>query len=1138
MKNYKLYNNVTGWFIFLISALVYLSTIEPTTSLWDCGEFIASAYKLEVGHPPGAPFFMLIGRFFSLFAGKDVSKVAMMINLISVLASAFTIMFLFWTITHMAKRIIVKENNYTPAKTLAIIGSGLAGAMAYTFSDTFWFSAVEGEVYASSSLFTAVVFWAILKWENVADEKYADRWLVLIAYLMGLSIGVHLLNLLAIPAIALVYYFRKYKVSPAGIIIALFISAFILVFIQSGIIPHIIEFASFYELYFVNELKMPFNSGTVVFFFYLTVFIITGLIATHLEGEDAEPLYLTSFSALNFVIGSFTIGPLLTAIFIIIYFITKRNLFKTVLVFYLGIVPGLIIWYIFFEGKDKNELVKKFNHLYNLALICFTVIIIGYSSYAPIIIRSRANPPMNENTPDNVFSLLSYLNREQYGDRPLFRGQYFNAMPIRSEKGDPTYTKINGRYEITNYKNRYIYDNKYITLFPRMYSSSNEHIDTYISWSGLKEGDLYEPRMDSQGNVMRDRKGQIAYDRSMPKKAPSFFRNIAFLVKYQIGHMYFRYFMWNFVGRQNDDQGYGDALAGNWISGIPFIDRAFVGSYKNMPDDIKSNPSRNKYYFLPLLLGLIGLLYHMQKDAKNFWVVTLLFILTGVAIVAYLNQTPLQPRERDYAYAGSFYAFSIWIGIGVLGIINILNKNLRSSFLSASITVLCLLIVPGIMASENWKDHNRSGRYTARDVAYNYLNSCAPNAILFTNGDNDTFPLWYAQEVEGIRTDVRVVNLMLLNMDWYIDQMKIKAYESDPLPITLSGDKYRMGTRDVVYIIDKIEEFIDLKEIMQFVESDNERTKLKTHTGEQYSYIPTKNFKLPVDSVKVISNGTVRPEDADKIVKSINWTINARYFGKSELIVLDILANNSWDRPVYFVSTGHEGMLNLEDYLQIEGLAYRLVPIKTQPDDQISIGRIDTEILYNNLMNRFIWRGLNDPDVYLDNYHVRTLSIIRLRHRFNMLASELIKEGKPEKALEVLDKCVELTPHENVPYDMFMVSIAENYYRCRADDKANMIIDKYTDICDDYLTYYLGQNKENDRILTFMRSYFKKYFPFFLGQNKKNVSKNINEIQFYLQVLRNMLITSSLYGQVETAQRTENIFNTHYQVYLTQAQPE
>ncbi len=1112
MDNFKLYNRLTGWIIFIIAALVYLSTIEPTSSLWDCGEFIASAYKLQVGHPPGAPLYMLLGRAFSLLAGNNVEKVALMINSISALASAFTILFLFWTITHLAKNILIKENNLNSANTIAVIGSGLVGALAYTFSDTFWFSAVEAEVYATSSLFTAVVFWAILKWENVADEKYADRWLVFIAFLMGLSLGVHLLNLLAIPAIVLVYYFRKYKVTPAGIILSLLISGFILLFIQFGVIQYIVEFASRHELLFVNKYGLPYNSGVLIFLALLIIFIASGVGATHTGDSKSEVLYLVSFIALNFAIGRIIMGLIFNVIFLVIYFLTKKDLFKTIVLFYLGVIIGYLVWLIFFGEKDKNELLDRFKRVYNLILLCFAVILIGYSTYTIIIIRSLANPPMDENNPEHVFSLLPYLSREQYGERPLIRGQYFNAPPRGTKKGDPVYTQINGKYEITNYRMNYTYDKEYMTLFPRMYSRDNDHVDVYIRWSGLKERDLYEPRKDANGNIMRDRNGNILYNRAVPKKSPTFFSNLKFLFKYQIGHMYIRYFMWNFAGRQNDVQGFGDALSGNWISGIPFIDRAIVGSQKNMPDDIKNKASRNKYYFLPFLLGLFGFIYHLQKDVKNFWVVTLLFILTGVAIVFYLNQVPNQPRERDYAYAASFYAFAIWIGLGVLGIINAIKKDFKSKFINIAVVVICLLIVPVIMAMENWDDHDRSNRYTARDIAYDYLNSCAPNAILFTNGDNDTFPLWYAQEVEGIRTDIRIVNLMLLNMDWYIDQMKIRAYESEPLPISLSGDKYRMGTRDVVYINDRIDEFIDVKNIMQFVESDLIRTKIQTRSGDKYDYIPTRKFRLSVDSAKVISNGTVKPENADKIVKSIDWTVNNSYLGKSELIVLDILANNNWERPVYYVSSGHEGMLNLENYMQLEGLAYRLVPIKTVPEDRISVGRIDSEILYDNLMNNFKWAGINDTNIYFDNYHVRTFSIIRLRHRFSRLAEEFIKEGNKDKAIKVLDRCIELTPHQNVPYDMFMITVAENYYKCEEYDKANAIIEKYMHICDDFLKYYLGQN----------RNY---------------IRNNNSEIQYNLQIMRNLAVASQLYQQNELARKAESIFNIHYQTYSSKIIP-
>ncbi len=1108
MEKYRRYNNILGWLTFLIAAFVYLSTIEPTASLWDCGEFIASSYKLQVNHPPGAPFFMILSRFFSLFAGGDVSKVAMMINALSALVSAFTILFLFWTITHLSKKLVIINDDYSLPKIIAVLGSGLVGSLAYTFSDTFWFSAVEAEVYASSSFFTAIVFWAILKWENVADEKHANRWLVLIAYLMGLSIGVHLLNLLTIPAIVFVYYFRKYKVTPVGVFTALILSCIILIFFQYVIIQRIVVFASFHELFCVNKLGMPYNSGVILFFSLLMIFITSGLIATRSEGMRSEILYLLSFIALNFAIWTLTIGTIVNVIFLMIYFITKKNLVKTLVVGYTGIIPGLILWQLFLQGKGTNELREKFSHIYSLMLTCFTVIIIGYSTYTTIVIRSYANPPMDENNPENVFSLLSYLNREQYGERPLLRGIYFNAPAISTKKGEPTYIQVNGKYEKYTYKTDYEYDKRYITLFPRMFSRSSDHVDVYMQWADIREKDLFEAKIDYNGNILRDRKGNIIYDRSKPVNPPTFGQNLKFFFKYQIGHMYVRYFMWNFAGRQNDNQGHGGYLEGNWISGIPFIDQFIVGNQKHLPDDIKNNPSRNRYFLLPFLLGLFGLLYHMQKDIRNFWVVMLLFILTGLAIVVYLNQTPLQPRERDYAYAGSFYAFTIWIGLGVPGVIDLIRKHFKTIIINILVIVSCLLLVPGIMASQNWNDHDRSNRYTARDIAYNYLNTCAPNAILFTNGDNDTFPLWYIQEVEGVRPDVRIINLMLLNMDWYIDQMKLKVYKSEPLPISFTNEQYRMGTRDLVYLTKQMGGIADIKDIIEFIKSDHPDTKIRYQSGYEYDFIPTRNFRLQVDSATVVSNGTVKPADADKIVSSVDWEYKARYVGKSELIVLDILANNNWERPIYFVSTGHDGLLGLEDYLQLEGFAYRLVPIKTHSDDNITQGRIDPEIMYNNMMNKYRWGNMNHPDVYLDNFIVKTMFLLRLRYRFSRLAFEFIKQDDLVRAEEVLDRCVELTPHKNIPFDVFTPAIIESYCKCFAFEKAGKLVKEQATIVDDYLTYYYDQNDD------FIRN-------------------TDNEIRRNMQMLKNLLVICQTYELNELAQQLEVIFNAHYQSFAT-----
>ncbi len=1035
MKKFNRVNILFGWLMFIIAAYTYLSTIEPTASLWDCGEYIASSYKLQVSHPPGAPLFMILGRFFSLFA-RDSAHVAKMINSLSALASAFTILFLFWTITHLAKKFAGKnENEYSITDIIAIIGSGVVGSLAYTFSDTFWFSAVEGEVYASSSFFTALVFWIILKWENEADERYANRWIILIAYLMGLSIGVHLLNLLAIPAIVLVYYFRKYTVTPKGLIKALILALIFLGSVMYVIIPGIIWLATRFELVFVNGFGLPYNSGVLVY----GILLFTGLIAG-----------------------------------------------------------------IYYSHKNRKVLL-------NTIILSVTVIIIGYSTYAMIVIRSLANPPMDENNPENVFVLLPYINREQYGDRPLFHGQYFNARPESTKEGKATYTQINGKYKITNHKISLQYNNRFTTFFPRMYSSSEEHIQEYMNWGGIKESDVYYPKKDEKGNVVRDSQGNIVYDRSEPKKPPTFLQNLRFFFAYQVGHMYLRYFFWNFSGRQNDEQGFGGAAKGNWITGIDFLDRGRVGSIQNAPPEIVDIPSRNTFFLLPFLLGLMGLIYQLGKDKKNFWVVFLLFVLTGLAIVVYLNQTPNQPRERDYAYAGSFYAFAIWIGLGVYGIIDSLGSKLKKPITALFISLGCLLLVPGIMARENWDDHDRSGRYTTRDIAYDYLNTCAPNAILFTNGDNDTFPLWYAQEVEGIRPDVRIVNLMLLNMDWYIDQMKVKTYDSNPLPITLDSEKYLMGKRDVVYIQDILKQYVDLTQIVDFVASDDPQTKLEWQGSRTYDYIPTRKFRMPVDTALVMANGTVQEKDALRIIPDIEWDFRRSTLGKSEFIVMDILANNHWKRPVYYVATGHEGTLGLEEYMQLEGFAYRLVPIKTPFSNSLMIGRINTDIMYENLMNKFRWGRMNQPDVYLDNFHLRTLDVIRLRNRFTRLADALILEGKQQKAAEVLDRCMEVAPPDKVPYEYFIIGLADAYYRCNLPEKADTILIGYSESCDRLLGYYLSQNKNV-------------------------IEGSISQIRFQFQLLQNMMITAQSNQQLDLVRDINEKLQRNYQDFTIKAE--
>lgn len=957
MEKYSKFNIISGWIIFAIALLTYTLTLEPTSSLWDCGEFLSSAYKLEVGHPPGAPLFMIMARFFSLFAFGDVTKVAFMVNFMSGMASAFTILFLYWSVTHLLRKLVVKTNiDYNLTNFILIFGSAAVGALAYTFSDTFWFSAVEAEVYASSSFFTAIVFWAILKWENEADQKYANRWLILIAYLMGLSIGVHLLNLLAIPAIVFVYYYKKYPVTNIGLLYATLVGVSILVVVQYGIIPGVVSLAAKFDLFFVNTLQMPLNSGVLVYALLLVAALIFGLYYTH----------------------------------------------------------------------------KHQKHLANTAMLMFTVIIIGYSSFTMIVVRSQADPPMNENSPDNVFSLLSYLNREQYGNRPLFYGQYYNAPAIGKEY---SYTHVvdkqAGRYKKIRQTNpEYQYDPQFMTLLPRMYSYQSSHKVGYQHWGSINTPD---------------------------DKPPKFADNLEFMLRYQIGHMYLRYFMWNFVGRQNDSQGHGGILKGNWISGIPFIDNIFVGNQKQLPDDHKNEPTRNTYFFLPFLLGFLGILFMLKNAKKDLWVLTLLFLFTGLAIVFYTNQPPYQPRERDYVYAGSFYVFAMWISFGVMQLFSFLNNVINQKRASVIIAVtLSLMFVPALMAYQNWDDHDRSGRYTTRAYAKNYLESCEPNAIIFTFGDNDTFPLWYAQEVEEIRTDVRVVNLSLLGTDWYINQMRKKAYTSNPVPFGMPPDKYEQGKRDILFVYERINQHSNLKDVMNFIASDNPQTKLAAGTEDEMDYVPTKMFKISVDSAKVLANGTVKPEMAHLIQKEIKWEIKKEMLTKSDMMVLDLIANNNWERPIYFaISIGEENFYGLENYFRHEGFAYRLVPYSQKAPDG-TYGHIDSDLLYHKLMNTFTWGRFNADDVWIGEFDKRVLRINNVREIYNKLALTLILENKKQKALEVLDRMMSEFPTDKLPMEAEILKVVENYFKAGANDKAIALAKHVQAYANNQLDYYLS----------------------------------------------------------------------------------
>jgi len=1025
MKNYQKLNNIFGWFTFAIAAMVYILTSEPTTSFWDCGEYIATSYKLMVGHPPGAPLFQLMGRFFSLFAFNDVTHVARMVNTMSALASGFTLLFLFLSITLFAKKIALKYGEMTEGKMYAILGSGLVGALAYTFTDSFWFSAVEGEVYATSSFFTAVVFWAMLKWEVVADKTTSVKWIILIAYLIGLSIGVHLLNLLTVPAMVFIFYFKKYKPTVKGIIFTFIISVALLGGILYVIIPWIVKFAGKFELFFVNSIGLPFNSGTIIYF---------------------------------------------------------------------ALIIGLILWGIYYTQKKKKLVL-------NTIVLCFTFLLIGYSSFLMLVIRSNANTPINENSPKNAIGLLSYLNREQYGETPLFYGPYYNAPMTDAEDGNPIYTKNEktGKYVITNnkYGTEPVYDPRYCTVFPRMWSQDSDlgHPQAYRTWAGI-------PKNKPESYI------------------PTVGDNLSYLFSYQIGHMYVRYFMWNFVGRQNDLQGMGGPTEGNWISGIKWIDEMRLGPQENIPESMK-NKATNKFYFLPFLLGLIGLYFHINKYSKDAFIVGLLFLFTGIAILFYLNQPPNQPRERDYAYAASFYAFAIWIGIGVMAIYNFITKlkvaqKIKQSYVAIITTAVCLLLVPAVLAKDGWNDHDRSNRYTARDFASDYLNSCAPNAILFTNGDNDTFPLWYAQEVEGIRTDIRVVNLSLLNTDWYIDQMKSKVYKSDPVPFSMTLEQFRDGSnRDFVYYYEDTtlvskNKFEDLKNIIQFIASDDPSTKYSIQRGKHnvdVATFPTKNFSIPVVTVKVLKNGTLTKDLAKNVVSKVQWTLNRNGVNKNYLMVLDLLATFNWDRPIYFAtSSGPSTFLGLQKYFQLEGLAFRLVPANLPPNDY-GDGYINTAIMYDNMMNKFKFGNINNPNNYFDEE--TNLSMARnLRNSFARLALALVKEGKKDSALKVLDRSLEVIPESTVSLNEYSLMLPDAYYKAGATDKANKIVS--------------GMIANYEKILAY-------YFSF-TGNNAKMVEE---KQQISLETMYRLMQIAQAYKQDALSKKAEQIL-TNYSKYMQQ----
>lgn len=1052
MKQYKLVNNLMGWLSFVIAAVVYCLTIEPTASFWDCGEFITSSYKLEVGHPPGAPFFMLTANFFTQFV-KDPAMVARMVNTMSALMSAACIMFLFWTITHLTRKLILKEDEKPRlSQLITIMGSGLVGALVYTFSDTFWFSAVEGEVYAYSSLFTAVVFWLILKWEEVADEPHSDRWLVLIAYLTGLSIGVHLLNLLCIPAIVLVYYYKKNPNANAkGSLLALLGSMVLVGLVLYGIVPGFVKVGGWFELLFVNNFGLPFNSGVIFYIIVLASAIFWGVYESYVEKNPTR--MKLSFLATVALLGIPFYGYGSSSILIGV------------------IVLGALSFYLFSKAiKQKYQISAR---TLNTSLLCIMMIMVGYSSYALIVIRSTANTPMDQNSPEDIFTLGSYLGREQYGTRPLFYGQaYSSKVKLETkdgycspviEEGAPVYSRKDknspnekDQYIITGRQQDYVYAQK--MLFPRMYSSAHESM--YKNWEKI-EG--YDVPYDQCGEMVM-------------VNMPTQWENIKFFFSYQMNFMYWRYFMWNFAGRQNDIQGSGEIEHGNWITGIKFIDNALVGDQSKLPDELANNKGHNVYYCLPLLLGIIGILfqaYRGQKGIQGFWVVFFLFFMTGIAIVIYLNQTPSQPRERDYAYAGSFYAFAIWIGMGVAGLIKMLSKKL-GELPSAIIASVACLLVPIQMAGQTWDDHDRSGRYACRDIGQNYLMSCQEknNPIIFTNGDNDTFPLWYNQETEGFRTDVRVCNLSYLQTDWYIDQMKRPAYNSPSVPITWTRPEYVSGANEYIQIRPEVKETIlslyksnpveakknfgenpfELKNILKYwVRSDKEDLKI----------IPTDSIVIKLDKEAIKRSGMMIPDSLNgEIPDYMTLSLKGkRGISKSELMMLEMIDKCNWSRPVYMaISVGSENHLCFANNFCQEGLVYRITPFNTT-----KLGaRIDSEKMYDNIMHKFKWGGMDNPKVYLDENHMRMC--YSHRRLFAQTATQLLKEGKKDKALKMLDYAAKVIPTNCVPHDYQSGSLdlAEAYIDLGQKDKAEKILKDLAAKSYQYVNWYLSFN---DRLL-------------------------------------------------------------------------
>ena len=1068
MKQYKLINNLMGWLVFAVAAVVYCLTIESSASFWDCPEFITTGYKLEVGHPPGAPFFMLTANLFSQFA-SDPSQVAYMVNVMSALLSAGCILFLFWSITHLTRRLICGNSATIKAgQMITIIGSGLVGALAYTFSDTFWYSAVEGEVYAYSSFFTAVVFWFILKWEEESDSVHSDRWIILIAYMMGLSVGVHLLNLLCIPAIVLIYYYKKRpNAGVKGSIMALIVSAVLIAAILYGVVPGIVKVGGWFELLFVNGFSMPFNTGLIIYIVVLVGSLVWSIWETHRGVSKAR----TNIAFISVV--ALTGLPF------------YGHGVKCVV---LGLVVlGALAAYLFSMDKLKEQW-RMSARVMSTALVSILMIVVGYSSYAVIVVRSAANTPMDQNSPEDIFTLGSYLNREQYGDTPLFYGGTYASKIARKVEGQYLVPVVKegakvympkekakadekDQYFVVRTKREYAMEPS--MLFPRMHSAD------HANWSGVN---LY----DGWVGGIKGREAVVNVGGQKQKvKVPTQLDNIKFFINYQVNFMYWRYFMWNFVGRQNDIQGHGEMEHGNWITGVNAIDKFLVGDQTLLPSELRDNKGRNVFYGLPLILGLIGMFWQAnrgKRGARQFWVVFMLFFMTGLAIVLYLNQTPMQPRERDYAYAASFYAFAIWIGMGVAGIAQALQRLTKNQVATGAIATLVCVFVPLQMASQTWDDHDRSDRYMARDFGANYLNSLPEegNPIIFTNGDNDTFPLWYNQEVEGVRTDSRVCNLSYLQTDWYIDQMRRPAYDSPSVPIQWERLDYVEGTNDIVEIRPEMKEAVldiykknpaaasrrfgaepfELRNILDYWVKSKD---------ENLHYIPTDTVYITLDKAAVLRSGMYIPEqyrgatDEETMSKMPNRMVislkGRNMLTKNHIMLLEMLASTNWERPLYMSTTvGSDNYVGLEPFFMQEGLAYRITPFNFRSLGLAPNGfAVDSETMYNNLMNRFKFGGMSNPGIYIDE----TITRMGYTHRrlYTMLANQLIREGKKDKALAVLNKCDEEFPASILPHNYWQSQshlIGQAYLALGETAKGMEILSQVANNDIEYITWYLS----------------------------------------------------------------------------------